>query len=497
MAQSGLRPPSTRSTSHQNDLEGAKRRSLLPQPGQTRQNLRLISNATAKQDTPIQETTSGRTRPKSAYQGLDQAASKSIRPQASVTKPQAPQLDGLARSRSLRKPSVPSQPAQSTGGFHSRTQSTNNASLLRREAIETSTVKERPRSLLSVPSIILKPRNAPANAASIAPKSSSKLAAPSRTVSVQSKPEGSIGVSTRSATRPEKPVESLPHRGESLKEDTATRTAKPAFTTLQRHFTPRKAGKAPTSTFLHPAPVSGSNSLPPEVVSLQSELLQLHLLHEASARVEQLWQISAERTLHERFDEVASLHQAMLEFERMGLEQKNIQALLEWSAGAPSTGLVEYIQVLSGPLYELPSLVEPGGRFQRLVGDFERWMQWVEETRSDRVESSEHGGDLGSVEGLGDSWKAETATLIRKVTSFIRDLGHLQRPLAGSSIACIVDTCSALLAGLLEGLHIMQSIEAEVVLKEKEWVEDRLQAIARDVGSHFVPVTGEDAAWRM
>jgi hypothetical protein len=200
--------------------------------------------------------------------------------------------------------------------------------------------------------------------------------------------------------------------------------------------------------------------------------------------------------LRKKFEEVASLHQAMLECERAGQEQKNLQALLEWSDGMSSLSLIEYIQILSGPLHELPSLLEPGGRSERLVHDFERWMSRVEQLWSDRVSTTLDNGNLEAVESLGDSWKAENAALIRKVTSFARDLDQIQQPSPGSGIACIVDACKTLLEGLSAELYEIQAIEAEVVAREKQWVETRLQAIARDVGSVSVETTQEIAAWR-
>jgi hypothetical protein len=269
------------------------------------------------------------------------------------------------------------------------------------------------------------------------------------------------------------------------------KSARPAFSTLQQHFTPRKTGKAPTATFLHPAPVTTSNSLPPELVSLQIDLLQLHLLHENATKLSREWEISAKRKLHTKFDEVASMYHVMLEHERFGQEQKNLQALLEWTGDKSSASLVEHVQVLSGPLHELPSLVQTGGRFQRLVGAFEQWVTWVEEVQSARHNRTEAG--LGSLEGLGDAWKGENAALMRKLTSFARDLDGLSQPAAGSSISSIVDSCKKLLEGLLEELQIMQTIETDVVSKEKEWVETRLQGIANDIGSFL---TEEVPAWR-
>jgi hypothetical protein len=527
------RPPHTRTSSYQSDAEGAKRRSMLPQPGQSRLSMYHPDSVASKADGNVPQAVPGRLRPRSMYQpgsiqplqgkNEEQKASsrtlrptsgiskpsetqstgrkiedstptmRSMRPPNGISKPSDSQTTGLSRSRSLRKPgptTQSTQPPLSTG--HGRTQSTSTISALRKEVSSAESSLARPRSLLAAPSSRLKSKAVVVEPAPQATRASTRLAGLSRTASVKTKPEVmNSGVPATLVSRPDDP-----RRQEVPKEDSA-KTARPAFSTLQQHFTPRKVGKAPTSTFLHLAPAPGSNSLPPEVINIQSELLQLHLLHATSAKVSDEWQLSARRNLHKKFDEVSSLHQVMLEYERTGREQNNLQALLEWSAGASSLGLVEYIQILSGPLHELPSLLEPGGRFERLADEYERWTSRVEHAWSTRISSTPSKSNLESVEGLDDTWKAENAALVRKVTSFARDLEQVRQPSPGSSIACIIESCTELLGGLSEELHIMQATELQVVEKENEWVEARLQAIARDVSSYSVHVDDEVAVWRM
>lgn len=322
-------------------------------------------------------------------------------------------------------------------------------------------------------------------------RASTRLIGLNRSASVKARPDGtSSGLRPRAAMKPDESAltQSKP---QTMSQEELKKPARPAFSTLQQHFTPRKTGKAPTATFLHPAPVSTSNTLPHELVSLQMDLLQLHLLHSNAAEVSKDWEMSAKRILRSKFDEVSSMYQVMLEHERSGQEQKNLQALLEWTGEQASASLAKHIQVLSGPLHELPSLVQTGGRFQRLVCAFEQWVAWVEEIQAARQTRTED--SLGSIEGLGDAWKAENATLMRKLTSFSRDLSTLMQPAAGSSIASIVECCETLLNGLLAELHTMQSIEADVVSKEKDWVETRLQGIAADISSFLIE---ESPAWR-
>jgi hypothetical protein len=527
-----MRPPHSRTSSYQSDVEGGRRRSLLPQPGHTRQSSQQTTTTAPKAENPNnpQQPVAGRPRLRSALQtattqsaqgrkGEPTGTARSLRQPSAIGRPPT---TGLGRSSSLRKPASSTQPApsiqvkshgrtQSTSttsnlrgevsnverptATHSRTQSTSNTSNFRRELSNAEGATARPRSFVGPSG--LRSNGTSAMPPPAAPRASVRLAGLTRTAMVRPKSEITTGGPTaNSVSRPDDPeVSHLAHRETPTEEP--TKTAKPAFSTLQQHFTPRKTGKALTSTFLHPAPASGSSTnLPPEIITLQSELLQLHLLHAASADVIQRWHLSARQNLHKKFLEVASLHQAMLEYERAGQEQKNLQALLEWSGGPSSMGLVEYVQILSGPLHELPSLLEPGGRCERLVEEFERWMARVEYLWSNRSDSTMSDGDSRSIEGLGDNWQGENMALIRKVTSFARDLEQIREPSSGSSIACIVETCTMLLRGLSEELQLMQALEVGVVAKEKQWVEARLQAIARDAGACSTDMDKETAAWR-
>ena len=186
----------------------------------------------------------------------------------------------------------------------------------------------------------------------------------------------------------------------------------------------------------------------------------------------------------------------MLEQETASHEQKNLETLLQWSAGSASAGLIEHIQILSELLHALPSLIEPGGRLYVLMEDFGRWALEVQEVRSSRQDPNRPGESLRSIEGLGDSWKAENAALLRKLTAYARELGKVDQPAAGTSIASIVETCAALLEGVLDELHVTKTIEESVVGEEKQWIEDRLNAIAEDMVVHM-PNDGADAAlWR-
>ncbi|PSN63227.1 hypothetical protein BS50DRAFT_591408 [Corynespora cassiicola Philippines] len=494
------------------DVDGPRRRSLLPQRGTS---ISLPRGSGIDATKAASSATGERLRPRSMYQTTSSArieshadmekapSTRSTQAQEAIDRaamPPPPPPTGLSRTQSLRRPTLPTQQTQPpvTRG-HSRAQSTSTVARPRTGSIDTRSRAERPKSLVVSSDSMPPPAPPSSNVASAGTRSSTRLAALQRprSASTRAKPEAADKAEHSAATRAGEPSTSdtrrrLPSRDEPKK------PSRPAFNTMQQHFTPRKTAKAPTATFLHPAAESSGHTLPPEIVSLQAELLQLHLLHEASAEVNRQWELSAKRSLHHRFDEVASLYQVMRESERQGQEQKNLESLREWNNSNSSSGLAEHIQVLSGPLHELPSLVDSGGRFRRLVDDFERWASWVDEIQTARGHAANgRSADTGSVEGLGDAWQAENAALTRKLTAYSRDLDKLTQPAPGSSLSCIVATCKELLRGILEELRTMQMIHAGVVAQESEWVEDRLKSIARDIGAHLAETAGGNEAWRV
>ncbi|KAF2741306.1 hypothetical protein EJ04DRAFT_423045 [Polyplosphaeria fusca] len=425
---------------------------------------------------------------------VDSAQSRTASGPHSANALSAPRSAGLKRTYSIRDPGISVPPGQNTTTrMHARTQSSSVTSSNQKEPAEPRPRSERPRSLL-----VSNPGKVAADVASSEVQNSARIPSLKRSVSSRSTREATARVQSRGpAVHPDSDqhgITTVVRRREPAKEEVRIQ-GRPAFSTLQQHFTPKKAGKAPTSSFLQSATSeAGQNALSSDVVNLQAELVQLHVLHATSAQTSKLWELSAQRSLHRRFDEVASLYQGLCETERQGQEQKNVEALRTWCSGDSSLGLMGHMQVLSGPLHELPSLLDAGGRFERIADEFDDWIAQMERIWLMRSEGA--GGSFDSTESLGDSWKAESAALTRKLTTFWRNLEDLNPPTPGSSIASIVATCQELLGLLLEELQSMQKIETSVVAKEKEWVEASLEAVGRDTGPHVGVWHGGNMAWR-
>lgn len=254
---------------------------------------------------------------------------------------------------------------------------------------------------------------------------------------------------------------------------------RPAFNTNQQHYSPAKslAPKPLTATFLAPPSPSKQPvnvALTAETSRLQTELLQLSLLHREAHEVTASWHASARSRLGTRFNELAAADQALREIEREGAEARGLRDLIRWGNASPErdpssggngirgararakstrgTGkdagsdgreklsLEDKIQLLDQVLSGAWALGEPGGRYQRVLCAFEDWAVLVAEIRA-----AQRGGDIegllargsgGSDEEEGEvglfvgdldasAWKRDHAGLVRMLEGWQRTLAQL------------------------------------------------------------------------
>ncbi|KAF2751923.1 hypothetical protein M011DRAFT_9655 [Sporormia fimetaria CBS 119925] len=514
----------------------------------------------------------GRPRPRSLYQfdtrseqrqaGTVTATSRIARHPSGVEKASATPPVDVGRSFSLRKPAVPTQGTSSATRAHSRTQSTYTASSTSAITERPRPAQNRPRSLFvpdtsSMSSIVETPTSSARNSSRDIPSTTGEVAQRPRTArerprsvfipdtsSIRSVPESPTTKAdssrpststraTRSAsirTKPESthppPTTTATSRPRTTS-DTQTLTRnetthqvtrrplppRPAFSTLQQHFTPRKAPKAPTSVFLHPQPPSSdTDTIPPDLAALQAELLQLHLLHAASGPTNRAWEASAKRHLHAKFNDVVARHKTVHAAALREEEHKNLSVLSSWwgvelTGKDLNTGIAGYIRILCDLVSEVPALVEPDGRFARLVAVFERWIDEIQRIWSKRQIGEEEKGNTTflPIPTLPKSWNPEAAALMRKLSAFQRDMDLLGvPPEQGSSVEVVLGRCGELVRGMLEELGVMRGLVGEVEKREREWVEEGLRRIASGGGKGGMGLLGfvdggeeEECVWRM
>ncbi|OLN93977.1 hypothetical protein CCHL11_03401 [Colletotrichum chlorophyti] len=292
---------------------------------------------------------------------------------------------------------------------------------------------------------------------------------------------------------------------------------RPAFSTLQQHYSPAKslAPKPLTATYLappSPSKLPTNVALSAETSRLQTELLQLHLLHRELPSTTSQYHASARNALAARHASLAKSSQDLASLERDAAERQNTSALHRWSSSPASLPLDEKVQRLDGLLSTLWSLDSPGGKHARLVRAFERWSSSLPDLEAARVraESSSDPSalldanlDVRFVGGLDARWKDEASALTRRLEAWDAQLrGELAYQGdsvddggdGASSLNRILDGCRSLVRDMLDELSVMEEIEAAAVERETEWIR-RVNREGDDGRGRDTPRAG--AIWRV
>ncbi len=259
--------------------------------------------------------------------------------------------------------------------------------------------------------------------------------------------------------------------------------SRPVFSTLQQHYSPRKTAKTSASSLIPPSATkqSSDKAVAAPILRLQTELLQLHLMHGPSATVQRQWEASAELNLKQHFEDVRATHWRSHIAKQKAQERINIKALKEWIEHDSGFDSPERIQTLSSSVQDIYRTIDIDGRFTQLVKTFTQWTDTVQiiwqARREQRVGSR---FDFEILEGLGDDWKAESAAISRKITTCVKNLERLPMSVDGSSLGTMMKVSQSLGACVIEELGIMQTTERQIVKDETAWVEEGISFLATD-----------------
>ncbi|GAB7343970.1 hypothetical protein MBLNU457_1909t2 [Dothideomycetes sp. NU457] len=309
--------------------------------------------------------------------------------------------------------------------------------------------------------------------------------------SIQTAPASGLGRPVASHARAQSAAKLDTKDAEQL---TAPSKLRPTFTTHQQHYSPAKTSAPkppiPASRIAPPAP-SSTNLDTFETQKLQSELLYLSLLHQYSTPTLTQYTASAKRTLRKRFETIRQANLAIIDEERWVQRTANIAALAAWSLPSahakPGTSedLTENVQRLSRCLSDVTAWTEPDGRYEKLVTEFESWVDAAETILGGR-EMSTSSGDL-FISPLPSSWHQSHASMEQRVRILEREVTVLPpAPERESSeggvvptLIVMLDQLKATVEGMNEELGIMISIEKEMLSMEKEWVDKTVERILR------------------
>lgn len=211
-----------------------------------------------------------------------------------------------------------------------------------------------------------------------------------------------------------------------------------------------------------------------ETARLQTELLQLHLLHRDADAVCAAWRESARQKLGDRFHAMAAAEKEIREEEGQVVERRNVAALKNWGGNE----LEEKIRLLDVVLTTVWSWNETGGKYARTVRRFERWAEQVAGVIEARGYHLPPGQEMVFISDLDASWREDCGGLVRKLNEWrdvlVHDLwvnGVMGEEEVSSSLERILGGLRALVEDMLSELALMRAIEREAIVQENEWVQ--------------------------
>jgi hypothetical protein len=209
-----------------------------------------------------------------------------------------------------------------------------------------------------------------------------------------------------------------------------------------------------------------------EATKEQIELLQLSLLHQASASTLRAYEYSAKHKLSHRHAKLQQEFQMIEDEEREQRKQTNFEALDVWCVDAAL--LAEHLQILDHVVADVRSLTEPSGRFADMTTTFEDWLISAEQCLMGTSEKRSF------VESLPETWKTTHTSLAIKLRSVQHDLELFPplpkeaNPESPSSLRLILTSCSALVDGMLKELEVMMRTQKEIMQQSRELVDGQV-----------------------
>ncbi|GFF82470.1 WD repeat protein iqw1 [Aspergillus udagawae] len=283
------------------------------------------------------------------------------------------------------------------------------------------------------------------------------------------------------------------------------------FTTYQQQFSPRKVVR-PAALSAARASADGEDSLIPatwpEIAALQTELLQLSLLHSSSLQQMAALESESEEQLQTKYDAVAKTYRAIVGEEKKCQRLLNGQALNRWLEHASEHGgrqnFAAQIQVFSQLVQEVCDLTDSlGGRYTLLVQEFEEWFRKAQAIESMRLHRQQaDASHVVFIDPLDRVWKDEVHAMTMKLEQNLRQLQSLdiagydgpEQVLADAALVRTAKGLDVMIASMVDELKAIRRIEAQIVRSERQWVS---QLTANLAATHPRDVRGpRPGMWR-
>ncbi|KAL8762468.1 MAG: hypothetical protein Q9184_001551 [Pyrenodesmia sp. 2 TL-2023] len=215
---------------------------------------------------------------------------------------------------------------------------------------------------------------------------------------------------------------------------------------------------------------------------LQGKLLQLHILHSASAEVHQKWRESAREHFQQQFDELVERHAEIADIAYQTQELKNRSALVDWCRNVQGPEVARRVRTFSRCIQETCENLDPGGKYSQVIGSFEAWFARARSVQQSREENPpDQVMESSYVEEIGAGWQNDVDALQRRLSTLTGDLRTLGSASTDSTLGQLLVMLQDLVIDMLAEVDCIRSIEYEVVGQEEVWMEAQIKSLSLKV----------------
>lgn len=297
----------------------------------------------------------------------------------------------------------------------------------------------------------------------------------------------STGQALLSSTR------SIPKATETSSTSGAKPVLKPSFNTFQQHYSPKRPARAPAAPSAEA--VEAENLLRSETSHLQNELLQLLLLREDALVVQEEWKQSARIKLEKRFEQVLAQYQATIDANRDAQRQVNHRALDGWLDSMGEDFFLQTIETISRAVQLISDITAPGGRYTRLIEEFETWAAQVS-SREEDTKRGVYDEDNAASISLPAAWNEQLLVVEGELGLCRREWKKLPIVDQASGLGKMLSGHRILLDDMILELKTLREIQSRVESREKRRLERVLELVMKDEANSGIEKQLQRPIWQ-
>ncbi|KAL1311746.1 hypothetical protein AAFC00_001837 [Neodothiora populina] len=280
---------------------------------------------------------------------------------------------------------------------------------------------------------------------------------------------------------------------------------RPAFNTLQQHYSPAKATPKPPLPSSRPLPSSEEtqalSSTNFERSKAQYELLYLSLLHQEATANRETYEGSGRSVLQAEFEALEHEKEQSRRLEHAYDKQLNVKALKTWAKvlhhddKEANAVAADCARRLGSFAHEIDSLCGPTGRYSDLVREFNVRME-----SADRALQSRKTGDEQSfVDGLPHRWHESHTWVQQRLRLLERELDTfrlmpdtMETTVSESVLVRALRILNKVISGAKAEMDLLLELEKQVLVRDVQQIDEAIN----NMDLAHLPIATETRAWR-